>query len=382
MADLSIYVHWPYCPSRCHYCDFNTYAVGRGAPRLFEDYLAALKAELRGRLGEIPTGPGGAFPRVQTIFFGGGTPSLIPPESVAQWMDLLRSLLPVAEDAEVTLEANPGTVSTERLEGFGRAGVNRLSLGVQSLQDTELRFLGRLHDAETARKAVQCARRAGFENFSLDLIHGLPNQTLPEWGETLDGALEMRPPHLSAYELTLEPGTPLARRLSFTLSEERLAEMHLWTQERLSAAGYEHYETSNYARPGFRCRHNLVYWRGGDYLGLGAGAHSYLGGLRSRNIRPPEAYQASVRERGHAVEETERLAPLRAAGEALMMGLRLREGVDLAEVGERTGCAPLEAFAEVFPGLVEAGYLIREGSRIRLTDAGRLVSDAVAEQFL
>ncbi|MFQ5913284.1 MAG: radical SAM family heme chaperone HemW [Nitrospinota bacterium] len=382
MNSLSLYIHWPYCPSRCHYCDFNAYAVGRGSTPLFEDYITALKAELKGRLKEILPRPGRQALTVESIFFGGGTPSLAPPEFIAESIALARSYLPVGEAAEITLEANPGTVSAASLRAFREAGVNRLSLAVQSLRDAELRFLGRLHDSHTAGRAAECVREAGFENFSIDLIYGLPDQTLQEWEETLEGALEIFPPHLSAYELTLEPGTPLAKRLAFTLGEEQLTEMHLRTEQGLEAAGYEHYEISNYAQPGFRCRHNTTYWTGGQYLGLGAGAHSYLGGVRSKNLRLPEEYRSSVLQRGHATEEVERLPPVRAAGEALMMGLRLKEGVDLAEVGERTGCRPLEAFGETLRELVNSGHLFRRGSRIRLTDAGKLLADAVALKFL
>ena len=241
---------------------------------------------------------------------------------------------------------------------------------------------GRLHDAHTARRAVDCVREAGFENYSIDLLYGLPGQALRHWEETLEEALELSTPHLSAYELTLEPGTPLAERLDFTLGEDRLNEMHLRAEEKLEAAGYEHYEISNYARPGFRCRHNIHDLTGGECLGLGAGAHSYLNGVRSRNIRLPEDYRASVLERGHAVEETERLPPLQAAAEAVMIGLRLKEGIDLTAVGERTGSRPLEDFADTLGKLVDGGHVIREESRIRLSDSGRLLADAVAEKFL
>jgi oxygen-independent coproporphyrinogen-3 oxidase len=283
---------------------------------------------------------------------------------------------------EITLEANPGTVSTSLLNALRNAGVNRLSLGVQSFRDPELRYLGRLHDAETARRAVACVRDVGFENFSIDLIYGLPNQTLEAWEETLEGALEISPPHLSVYELTLEPGTPLASRLNFTLSDERLTDMHLLAKQRLESAGYEHYEISNYAKPGFRCQHNLVYWMGGEYLGLGAGAHSYLGGERTRNIRLPDEYRESVLSKGHAVEETERLPPVRAAGEAVMLGLRVKEGVDLNKVGERTGCAAVEEFNGIVQELGDSGHVVQEGSLIRLTDSGWLLADAIAAKFI
>ena len=382
LTRLSLYVHWPYCPSRCHYCDFNAYAVGRDPSRLFDEYLTALKAELKERLGQIHARTGARPLSAESIFFGGGTPSLAPPEMIEEMIASIRKRLPVSQTAEITLEVNPGTVSTKVLSALREAGINRLSLGVQSLRNAELRFLGRLHDAHTARRAVDCVREAGFENYSIDLIYGLPGQSLREWEESLEGALEFSTPHVSAYELTLEPGTPLAGRLDFTLDEDRLNEMHLLTEERLVSAGYEHYEISNYARPGFRCRHNIHDWTGGECLGLGAGAHSYLNGARSRNLRRPEDYQASVLRQGHAVEETERLPPRQAAGEAVMLGLRLKEGLDLAAVGERTGLRPLEDFAGPLGDLVDNGLLIREGSRIRLSDSGRLLADAVAEKFV
>ncbi len=382
MTRLSLYIHWPYCPSRCHYCDFNAYAVGRDPSGLFDDYQTALKTELKGRLGQIHERMGARPLSAGSIFFGGGTPSLTPPEMIEEMIALIGNLLPVSQSTEITLEANPGTVSTKGLRAFRKAGINRLSLGVQSLRNTELRFLGRLHDAHTARRAVDCVREAGFENYSIDLIYGLPGQALRDWEESLEGALEFSSPHVSAYELTLEPGTPLAGRLDFTLDEDRLNEMHLRAEEKLEAAGYEHYEISNYARPGFRCRHNIHDWTGGECLGLGAGAHSYLNGVRSRNVRLPEDYRASVLKQGHAVEETERLPPRRAAGEAVMLGLRIREGIDLAALGDRTGSRPLEDFAGPLREMVDDGRLIQDGSRIRLSDSGRLLADAVAKKFL
>ena len=349
---------------------------------MFRTYFEALKQELAVRLKKISGRSEPNLSLVRSVFFGGGTPSLAPPEFIQELLKQVAPLEAVGQPTERTLEANPGTVTRKILEDLRAAGINRLSLGVQSFRNAELRFLGRLHDAETARKAIDCTLDAGFQNYSIDLMYGLPGQTLSDWMKSLEEAAELRPPHLSVYELTLEPGTPLARRFGVTLDDERLNTMHQWTEARLESEGYEHYETSNYARPGFRCVHNSNYWTGGEYLGIGAGAHSYLKGVRSRNFNLPTEYQEAVLREGHATEESESLTPQKAAGEALMLGLRIREGIDLCAVGRRTGTQPFEEFSDTLRELVDDGHVVLEGNRIRLSASGRLVADAVAEKFI
>ncbi len=349
---------------------------------IFQRYFEALKLELKIRLGKIIRQCKPHSPIVQSVSFGGGTPSLAPPEFIQSLLQELIPLEPNGQPTEHTLEANPGTVNKKLLERFRVAGINRLSLGVQSFRDVELEFLGRLHDSEKAKSTINSIKGAGFQNYSIDLIYGLPKQSLSNFKESLEKAVELHPPHLSVYELTLEPGTPLANRYSFTLHDDQLNEMHLHTEARLESEGYEHYETSNYAQPGYRCFHNCNYWAGGEYLGIGAGAHSYLYGVRSKNYNLPAEYQEAVLRKGHAIEASESLPALKAAGEALMMGLRMRDGVDLSTVGQRTGTNPLEDFSEALRESINDGFLIREETRIRLSDSGRLVADAVAEKFL
>jgi oxygen-independent coproporphyrinogen-3 oxidase len=374
MRPLGLYLHIPFCVARCGYCDFNTYLHDPALARAYVDALCGEIAAWGGRP-EVRGRP------AATVFFGGGTPSLLAPGEVERVLGAVRAVFPPAPGAEVTLEANPGTVDRAGLAGFRAAGVNRLSLGVQAFQDRLLRVAGRDHTAAQARRAVADARAAGFANLSLDLIFALPGQTLDEWEATLAEAVALAPEHLSAYGLTYEEGTPFHRdrragRLR-PVDEEAEANMFEMAGARLAGAGYERYEISNFARPGFRSAHNQIYWRCEDYLGLGAGAHSCLGGRRTFNRRLPQEYIAAVWREGTAQAGGEDLTPRQRLGEAMVLGLRLREGVDLEALAARFapwGLAPDAAALERLDG---AGLLERDGPRLRLTERGVRLANEV-----
>lgn len=391
---FGLYVHIPFCTARCVYCDFNTYI---DLDHLKERYVQALIREIKlvgAALNHRPA---------QTIFFGGGTPSLLTPEQVERVIDACAAAFALVADAEITLEANPESVTLASLRALRHAGVNRLSFGVQSFRDETLRFLGRQHSAARARQAVEWARAAGFDNVNLDLMYGLPGQTLAEWQETLEAALALAPEHLSLYALIVEPGTPLHRWIEHGLvappDDDLAADQYEWALDRLSAAGYAHYEISNWARaqgetltPALASRHNLIYWRNQEYAGLGAGAHSYVNSIRYANLKHPQHYIAAV-ERGHLPAEApapaldpRSLDPIDAdlaMREHMMLGLRLvREGVAF-EVFEQRHGVPLEArFGPVIERLVEEELLERLPDRVRLTRQGYLLANQVLVEFL
>jgi oxygen-independent coproporphyrinogen-3 oxidase len=371
------YVHVPFCRTKCLYCDFNTYA---GKERLVGEYVAAVCAEVERRA------PEGAGP-LRSVYFGGGTPSLLPFGAVRRLVRTLRGAYGVAPGAEVTLEANPGTFGPHYLEGLLAAGVSRLSLGVQSLDDETLRRLARTHNASGAVEAVRLARRAGVPSVSLDLIYGLPWQTLGTWHDHLRRALETEPDHVSLYALMVEEGTPLATLVArgrwSVPDDDQVADMYEAALPVLAAAGLVHYEVSNWARPGHASRHNLVYWRNEAYLGFGAGAHSYVAGRRSWNVKPIEGYVRRIARREGVVAGEETLGPEATLGETAALALRLRqEGIELERFRERFGVDPREAWAGVFEELDGTGLLEVDGERARLTDAGLLVSNEIASRFI
>jgi oxygen-independent coproporphyrinogen III oxidase len=378
---LGLYVHIPYCLSRCPYCDFNTYAV-RSWPE--DEYAEALRCELAAYAQTEPF----AGRRVGTVFFGGGTPSLFRPATIASLLEHAEKCCGVAADAEITLEANPGTGDEARLADFRAAGVNRLSLGVQSFDDASLQKLGRHHSAADSLLALRSARAAGFDNLSLDLIYAIPGQDVAGCERDVAAAIEIAPEHVSAYGLTYEKGTPLERDRAagrvVPVEEEVELAMYATARERLGAAGYTHYEISNYARPGRIARHNRAYWRGVSYLGLGAGAHSFAArsstgpgwGSRWSNVRDPNAYAARAKATGTAVADREELTRSQAMGEACWLGLRQREGLLASEFSERFG----ESLEEVYPqtgALIDEGLLAWRGERLALTDRGLELADSV-----
>ncbi len=371
---LALYVHVPFCVRRCHYCDF---AVTRVDEVPVEDWLSCLAGEIGARRsrGEIV-----GVPVLDTIFVGGGTPSLLGASGIEELASLLaRHFRWDPARVEWTLEANPGSVDAEDCRAWLRVGVNRLSLGVQSFGDEALRWLGRLHDAAEARAAIGRVRDAGVDDLNVDLIFGLPDEVERDWAGDVETAAELGATHVSTYGLTAETGTPLGRMVELgrtsLAGEERYEREYLEAAERLGAAGFEAYEVSNHARPGHECRHNWHYWIGTDYLGLGPSAHSFLGGERSWNVRRWEAYRSAMRAGEDPREGRERPDGDRSRLERAWLGLRTRRGLELAELGGSP------AAREAVAGWESAGWARREGSRLRLTPAGWLRMDALVAQL-
>lgn len=379
---IALYIHFPFCVRKCLYCDFNSVADSRVAP---VEYVAALLREMglrRERLAGKAT--------AATLYFGGGTPSLLEPRLVGQLVDAAARFFALDAAAEVTLEANPGTVDREKLVAYRLAGVNRLSLGVQSFDDGLLALLGRIHSAREARDAFAAARAAGLANIGIDLIHSLPGEDPAMWLTDLRQTVELGPEHISAYGLTVEEGTPFhamerAGRLALP-AEEEVAGMFEQTVEVLAGAGYEQYEISNFARPGWRSRHNQVYWRRGSYLGFGAGAHSFLAdppfGVRWHNPDTVERYLAAV---GAGLLPDEEFSPVErrdAMAEKLFLGLRMLDGVDGGEFRREFGSTLEEAYPAEVPRLVGDGLLEQAGERLRLSRRGVILANQVFVKFL
>ncbi|BCW98895.1 MAG: coproporphyrinogen III oxidase [Armatimonadota bacterium] len=377
MRCSAAYVHIPFCASKCPYCDFNSYA---GISHLASRYVGALCRQIQ----ESPQAGDGPL---RTVFFGGGTPSLLPAESLVQVLEALRNRFGIAEDAEVTLEANPESADPEKLARLRQGGFNRLSIGAQDFDDDLLRALGRAHDHRRFLQAFQDARAAGFENISFDLMFALPGQTLDGLRRTLEAAIGLCPEHISAYCLTIEEGTAFHRRRAAGRldlpDEEAQADMFLLTRSLLEDAGYEHYEISNYALPGRRCRHNEVYWRNEPYRGFGPGAVEFVEGRRVMWERDPAEFIRQVEESGRAREVFSEMLPAeKAAGESLMLALRTADGANLEELSRRFGLDVENLFQPEIERYTAAGLLNRSGCRIRLTRSGQLLADEVAAAFL
>jgi oxygen-independent coproporphyrinogen-3 oxidase len=378
---LGLYIHVPFCAAICHYCNFNR-RLADGA--LQARYVDALVAEIRGAPGRLGWRPGEA--RADTIFFGGGTPSLLASRDVAGILAACREAFDVAADAEITLEANPESATRDVLDGARAAGVNRLSLGVQSFRQEELQRLGRIHGAGQARRAVSAARAAGFGNLSLDLMMWLPEQTVPQWLESVDEAVALGPEHLSLYMLELYPNAPLREamaRASWSLApDDDAAEMYEAAMDRLEGAGYRQYEISNVARPGRESRHNLKYWTDGEWLGFGPGAHSTLAGSRWKNVSATEDYVARLA--GGLTLETERrdLTADERWQEALITGLRLRAGISVRAIAATYGLDLDARFGTELQRFLEAGVAARDGDRLRLTRRGMLLANEVLRVFI
>lgn len=358
---LGIYIHVPFCKQKCAYCDFYS------LPRREEDMDAYVSA-LRLQLAETDFS---GF-QADTIYFGGGTPSLLGPRRLAALLEAVSAACPVAPGAEITFEANPDSTSDAGdLTALRQAGFNRVSLGMQSADDDELKAIGRVHTVAQVRAAVEAARRAGFENLSLDLIYGLPGQDLPRWRGNLSAALDLGPEHLSCYGLKAEPGTPLYARRETLPGDEAQADMYLETVELLEARGYRQYEISNFARPGRESRHNLKYWTLGEYVGFGPGAHSDFRGVRYAWARDLDAFLRGDR----LLSEAQRMTPRDREAERLMLSLRLTRGLDLAE-WRRPSFPPFLERCEA------AGYAVLEAGRWRLTPRGFLVSNQIIGELL
>ena len=391
--DISLYLHIPFCHAKCHYCDFNSYA---GMLGLRERYMDALEAEilLAGRQArDADRQPR----RCRTIFFGGGTPSLLTTPQVERLLAASRTAFALDPDAEITLEANPGAIERGRFDELRAAGVNRLSMGAQSFDAGLLRWMGRIHSADEIIEAFRAARAGGFTNINLDFIFALPTQTQAQWQHTLDRALDLAPDHLSLYSLIVEEGTPLHRWVAQgrvrPADDDSAADMYEYAERRLATAGYEQYEISNWSTPDHRCQHNLTYWRNLPYVGLGAGAHGWFAGRRYSEARPIHDYIARVEAtvRGAtepnglpagAVVEEERIAREGEMAETAMLGLRLVEGLSLGDWAARFGTPFEHIYGQRLADVRAAGLLEQAGGHIRLTERGRLLGNEVFARVL
>lgn len=357
-----LYLHFPFCVSKCRYCDFYSVPFDKG---ITPAYVAALRKEMALKAH--------AARGLEGLYLGGGTPSLLSGPELASLMKDVAERYGFAAGAEITLEANPGTVSKEKLEAFRAAGINRLSIGIQSLDDRELRLLGRCHTATEGSAAVEAAREAGFDNLSLDLLYGIPGQSREGWRRTLAEVIALRPEHISAYELTPEEGTPLFESIrkgeTAMPGEEEGTALYYQAIDTLAAAGYEQYEISNFSLPGFRCRHNLNYWNRGAYLGIGAAAHSFDGTVRTANARSVHAYLERLTEGELPVEEETAIDGAASAKERIFLGLRKTEGIDL-DAGAQINRKAAEEL--LLRGLIELS-----GHRLRLTRKGLVLSSEV-----
>ncbi|RLC58041.1 MAG: hypothetical protein DRI30_03245 [Chloroflexi bacterium] len=393
-AALSLYLHIPFCSLKCSYCDFNSYAK---LDDLVPEFVDALCTEL------TLWAPIASGRPVETIFFGGGTPSLLPSPDIERIMATLREHYALADDSEITLEANPGTADRDYFAGILAAGVNRLSIGFQSLHDDELAALDRIHSAAEAIQCYNWAREAGFRRVNLDLIYGLPGQPIGSWQETVERAIELAPEHFSAYALTVEDGTKLAYDVEHGTvpppDGDLQAEMYEWAGRRFSAAGYGQYEISNWSLPGEECRHNLVYWRNNEWLALGPGAHSHWGGHRFADVYSPKQYVRLVSETAEAPPSPEASPttvlktmkqvtfidpqpPALQMADTAILALRLNAGLDLGAFEQRFGRRFEDVYPDVLAETLELGLVERENGRLRLTDRGRYLANEVFVRLL
>lgn len=376
--ELELYIHIPFCARKCAYCDFLSFAAPE---RSYREYVEKLIEEMYGQSTAYRDYA------VTSIFVGGGTPSVLPPELVEALFVAVYDCFAVSADAEITIEANPGTLTMEKLETYLNCGMNRLSLGLQSADGEELRTLGRIHSYDDFLKSYQRARQAGFTNINVDLMSALPGQTMQSWKNTLRKVMMLKPEHISAYSLIIEAGTPFYERYHENPEafpdEEIDREMYHLTKELMAAQGYERYEISNYARPGYECRHNIGYWTGAEYLGLGLGASSYTHGFRYHNVTDLEEYLSlDLREPGAAAREIQELTPEEKMEEFMFLGLRLTKGVSGSEFLERFGKNMWNVYGEVFEKLSRQGLILEEPPMVRLTELGIDVSNQVLCEFL
>jgi oxygen-independent coproporphyrinogen-3 oxidase len=373
---LGLYLHFPFCSVRCTYCDFPTVA---GRDDAIESYLAALRKEIATFQGELPRA-------VDTIYLGGGTPSRMTPAQLARTLEEVDRRFDVASDAEITLEGNPESLTLDHLRGYRDAGVNRISVGVQSFDDGVLAAVGRAHDATTAEGAVRRARAVGFPDVGLDLIAGLPGEDLGTWGRTVDRAARLGVDHLSIYLLETDKDTPLGRAVrggrTIVPGDDDLVSAYEESVAILGDAGLRQYEISNFARGGHASRHNLKYWSDAQYAGFGLGSHGYVSGERRANRKDLDTYLRDVASGRDPLEWTDPWDPERRLQEALFLGLRLVEGLDLATVSRRYGIDPEERYRAAWERARDAGILEREGSRVRLTPFGRLRSNELFAEFV
>ena len=375
LPPLSLYIHWPWCVRKCPYCDFNSHEAKGEVPE--QDYLDAVRLDLEQSLPLI------WGRKIHTVFIGGGTPSLMSAQALDQLLAMVRTLLPLELDAEITMEANPGTFESERFKAYRSSGVNRLSIGIQSFNPAHLKALGRIHDGDEARRAVEIAQST-FDNFNLDLMYALPQQSLEEARRDLETALSFQPPHLSLYHLTMEPNTVFAKYPPQLPDDDLSADMQDMIAEMTAAAGYEHYEVSAYGKPGRRARHNLNYWQFGDYLGIGAGAHSKISFphriLRQARFKQPASFIEAAR-RGNPMQEEREIGRADMGFEFMLNALRLVDGFDPNLFGERTGMS-ISAIGKALNEAEGKGLLYRDHKLIKPTELGQRFLNDLQEMFL
>jgi len=375
LPPLSLYVHWPWCVRKCPYCDFNSHEGKGELPE--QDYLDALRLDLEQSLPLI------WGRKIHTVFIGGGTPSLMSAAGLDRLMSDLRTLLPLELDAEITMEANPGTFEAERFKSYRESGINRLSIGIQSFNAAHLKALGRIHDGDEALRAVEIAKST-FDNFNLDLMYALPSQTLDEARRDLETALAFTPPHLSLYHLTMEPNTVFAKYPPALPDDDLSADMQDMIADVTAGAGYQHYEVSAYAQPGRRARHNLNYWQFGDYLGIGAGAHSKISFphrvLRQARFKQPASFIEAAR-RGNPVQEEHEIGRADMGFEFMLNALRLTGGFDPNLFGERTGMN-ISAISRALNDAEAKGLIYRDHKLVKPTELGQRFLNDLQEMFL
>lgn len=379
---MGVYVHIPFCEQKCNYCDFHSIVVGDAGEfsRLVDSYLVSVRQEAiyyREQWGEKP---------VETLFFGGGTPSLVPPEKLASLIAFFLSELPFVPEPEISLEANPHSLTEKGARILAAAGVNRVSLGAQTFQDELLRRIGRLHRSEHVKESVRLLRQAGIDNINLDLMFGLPGQSLELWEDSLKQALALEPTHVSCYALTLEPETPLARWYQAGVlelpGEDEQADMYNLAREILRQAGYEHYEVSNFCLPGYECRHNLLYWHNLPYLGLGSGAAGFLNGCRYQNVADVEGYISSWSRGEPFYGEREELTKEQQMDETMMLGMRLLRGVSEREFYRRFNVSLWDVYGVAIQDLIAKGLVEERNGCLCTTERGLMLQNHVSGAFL
>jgi oxygen-independent coproporphyrinogen-3 oxidase len=377
MDPIGLYLHIPYCLHKCGYCDFNSHNINETE---MESYVRVLLMEMD------QAAKSAKDRRVSTIFFGGGTPTTLPFADLARILEACRKHFQVDPAAEITCEANPATIPQADLKQLREAGFNRLSIGVQSFDPDELKRLERVHSVDEVYLTVERARQAGFDNLSLDLMFALPGQTVERWQDNLQKAIDLNPDHISAYNLTIEPDTVFYKQQSqgqlIMPPDDFQRELFEITIDTLTEAGYEHYEISNYAKPGKQSRHNLNYWVNGEYIGLGAGASSFFKSERTKNVNLPARYIAQINETQTAVESRETPNPRQRMGEAVMLGLRLKQGLNFSIFERQFGVSFCDAFASTIKKLEEMGLIEIRSGRAALTHEGLFLADSVIVEFI
>ena len=375
---LGLYIHIPYCIHKCGYCDFNSHLIKHDE---MDHYIDALVAEMQ-HYAKIYSNTS----IIKTIFLGGGTPTTLTVYQLERILKECVKEFKVSPDAEITIEANPATIHIEQMKSIRQMGYNRISIGVQSFDKTELKLLDRAHGPEEVHSTIDCARKAGFENLSLDLMFAIPNQSLSSWESNLDKALKKNPEHLSTYNLTIEQGTAFSKLQSngkLTMPEDNhQLELYKKTIERLTKKGFHHYEISNFARQGKECKHNITYWKNTNTLGLGAGASTYINGTRFKNINLPAHYIRQAKDEKTAVEHSETLEPRQAMGETIMLGLRLLQGISIHQFERRFQVSFINLFKNIIHSLKEKELILIEDDYLRLSPKGLFLADSVILEFM